>query len=546
MPKEPGRGLGGPTAQPGLKIAAVSPAHRSTLAQQLLWLVGGMAVLATLSLGGLSLWNLRSGFGDYLQQRDEAELNRLAQMVQARSAQDPDLDWLRGRPEAMRALMDEFMAATGRGPSRSSWADRPPPRSQDRPPPEHVGPPGRPGPGGPIPRPPEPFGGEPPPRPGPPGPPGPTGRWVDRVLIRDPHGFLLAGREPPVQARRSTREVQVQGRAVAVIEMVAERELDSLEAHFLQRQYGGMLLATLITLGLTLLLAWRLAGRWSRPLRTLQQASQAIAQGDRQVRLEPAGAREIAQLAQDMNRMTAELARHENARQLWIAQISHELRTPLAVLQGELEAIQDGARQPEPALIARLHGEVLQLARLVQDLHTLSMADLGRLPCEFSRGEAGATLLRAAQSFDAQAQQRGLQLQVHGGPCADVYWDPGRIRQLLGNLLNNSLRYTDAPGRIEVSWQIRGSGDAARLLLAVQDSAPGVPQAALEQVFEPLFRADQARSRQGREHGSGLGLSIVRAIVRAHQGQVRARASHLGGLCIEVDLPLQAQEEIHA
>lgn len=521
--------------------------YRLTLAQQLLWLVGGMAMLATLSLGGLSLWNLRSGFDDYLQLRDEAELTRLARLVQARSLQDPGLNWLRGHPAAMRGLMDEFMAS-GRPQGRQDRPDRPerpPPKpGADHPPQgEHARPPpgpwGAPRPDGPPPRPVE-FDGPspPPPRPGPPG------RWADRILIRDMQGRLLAGRDAPAQARRSQQEVQVNGQAVAVIELWAERELDNIEAHFLQRQYTGLLMATLLTLGLTLLVAWRLAGRWSRPLRALQQASQAIAQGDRQLRLQPAGAHEIAQLAQDMNRMAAELARHEGARQLWIAQISHELRTPLAVLQGELEAIEDGARQPDAALIARLHGEVLQLARLVNDLHTLSMADLGQLPCELSSGQASDTLMGAAQGFELRAQQHGLQLHLQGGPPAAVYWDHGRIRQLLANLLDNSLRYTQAPGRIELSWQLQGSGEGAQLLLRVQDSAPGVPEAALEQVFEPLFRADQARSRQAQQpHGSGLGLSIVRAIVLAHQGQISARTSALGGLCVEVWLPLQGQEQ---
>ena len=533
----------------------MKPTYRLTLAQQLLLLVGGMALLATLSLGALSLWNLRSGFNDYLQQRDEAELTRLARLVQSRSLQDPGLDWLRDQPGAMRALMDEFMA-TGRPPRRPDRPERPDradrPDRPERPPPRagadhppHADPsrpPPWPGgahrPDGPPPRPEEFDGPPPPPRPGPPG------RWADRVLIRDMQGRLLAGREAPAQARRSSQEVRVNGQVVAVIEMLAERELDSLEAHFLRRQSTGLLLATLLTLGLTLLVAWRLAGRWSRPLRALQQASQAIAQGDRQLRLQPAGAKEIAQLAQDMNRMAAELARHEGARQLWIAQISHELRTPLAVLQGELEAIEDGARMPDAALIARLQGEVLQLARLVNDLHTLSMADLGQLPCEFSSGQATGTLLGAAQGFELRAQQHGLQLHLQGGPPATAYWDHGRIRQLLANLLDNSLRYTQAPGRIELSWQLQGSGEGALLLLRVQDSAPGVPEAALEQVFEPLFRADQARSRQAQQpHGSGLGLAIVRAIVRAHQGQVTARHSALGGLCLEVWLPLQAQDQ---
>jgi two-component system sensor histidine kinase BaeS len=108
---------------------------------------------------------------------------------------------------------------------------------------------------------------------------------------------------------------------------------------------------------------------------------------------------------------------------------------------------------------------------------------------------------------------------------------------LLSNLLENSLRYTHAPGRIRVRWRTQDGV----LQLLVEDSAPGVPLAQLDKLFDPLFRGDAARSRTG-QHGSGLGLSIVRAIVRSHRGQVLASACALGGLAVQVELPLQPQQ----
>jgi two-component system sensor histidine kinase BaeS len=235
----------------------------------------------------------------------------------------------------------------------------------------------------------------------------------------------------------------------------------------------------------------------------------------------------------------------EQARRLWIAQISHELRTPLAVLRGELESIEDGARAPTPTLIASLRDEVMQLTRLVGDLHMLSMADMDGLRCNFESGDANAMLLKTLQRFAEPARQRGLQLQlpVSGDTPLQVCWDFSRIEQLLSNLLNNSLRYTDAPGVVNVHWAMDspvpnalGSGS---LSLIIEDSAPAVSPEDLNQLFEPLFRADKSRQR-GSEHGSGLGLSIVRAIVSSHHGQVTAEHSPLGGLRLRVQLPLWA------
>ena len=182
-----------------------------------------------------------------------------------------------------------------------------------------------------------------------------------------------------------------------------------------------------------------------------------------------------------------------------------------------------------------------QLGRLVDDLHTLSVADLRGLPCDFTDGDAHALLWRVAQRFAPQAAQRGLRLELppEEAPPIAVQWDMGRIEQLLSNLLTNSIRYTDAPGSIAVDWH----SDGRLLTLTVDDSAPGVSPADLRELFEPLFRGDRARQRRDADaggHSSGLGLSIVRSIAQAHGGTATASASPRGGLQLCVRLPLIA------
>ena len=483
---------------------------RLRIAHQLSLLISAVVVLAVLVVGGLSVFNLRSGFKDYLKVRDDEQLMRLVAVIEQHAATDPQLQWLRDDPEPMRALMDEFNGRAPRG-------QRPPARRQpgmDRPPPAE----------GPPPRPDDPPGA----------PRGGLGSLGERAFIRDLQGLRLAGRPQPPNVRKTTRAVKVNGQEVAFVDLTAEPEPEGIDARFLQRQTNRLIWATLASIALAVIAAWWMAGRWSRPLLALQRASRDIAGGKRPQPLQPSGAREIAELMHDINAMTAELARLEAARRSWIAQISHELRTPLSVLRGELEAIEDGARLPTPQVLSGLRDEVLQLNRLVDDLHTLSVADMGGMPCAFTEGDAHVWLWRVAHRFSALAQSKGLNLELppQSAQPISVCWDFGRIEQLLTNLLTNSLRYTDAPGTISVDWH----SDGRLLMVTVDDSAPGVNPADLRELFEPLFRGDRARQR-GDQHGSGLGLSIARTIAQAHQGTITASASTRGGLQVCVCLP---------
>ena len=497
---------------------------RLRIAHQLSLLLTAAVVLAVLAVGGVSLWSLRSGFGDYLRQRDEEQLTRFIQLLERRAAADPSMNWLRGNREAQRDLMDELI-----GRPIQPRTGRPEETTDER--------------------------GEPPHRRRPPHRrPAEAGNIADRIVVLDVRGDWLAGRRQPPHLARTVRAVQVNGADVAFVELVAEREPEGIDARFLQRQTTGMLITAFSTIAMALLAGWWVARRWSRPLRQLQLATHRIARGEQGVRIavpgtpgaSRSGAMEIDELVTDVNAMVEALAKLEDSRRHWIAQISHELRTPLAVLRGEMESIEDGARQPTPTVMASLREEVAQLTRLVDDLHTLAVADLGQLPCHFAAGDANASLARMARRFETRAAQLGLVLTIGPGinaipviPAIPAQWDFGRIEQLLSNLLENSLRYTRAPGQVHVHWRTLGD----TLQLTVEDSAPGVAAAQLAQLFDPLFRVDSARTRTG-QHGSGLGLSIARAIAQAHHGTVAASASRLGGLAIQVSLPLQPPQAL--
>ena len=502
---------------------------RFKLAHQLSLLLACAALLAVLAISAVVWWNLRAGFSDYLKARDEVQLTRLADLIAAHSANDPELEWLRGSRSAMQALMTEFRGYERRsGPPRPpSLRDAPPDLEPDDRPPPH-------------------DRSDSPPRPPATLSPDSIEGWI---RIYDAQGQWLAGR-PQEGSPSAARVVTLQGRPIAEVRLFRTAQPTAVDAGFLQRQYLGLGFAGLFVLLLSLIAAWLVARRWAMPLKALQQATERIAAGDLNVRIQPKGALEIAQLMADVNRMTESLDSLQRARRLWIAQISHELRTPLSVLRGELESVQDGAREANATLINNLLDEVLHLGRLVGDLHTLSMADVGQLHCEFQTQNVASELLRIAQRYTAIAQSHGLVLHIDpavnpnpsdfaSSNTAEIWahWDMRRIHQVLTNLLENSLRYTDAPGRIVLQWWVQSSD----FCFTIEDSAPSVPKDAIPQLFEPLYRADTARQRKadGSAGGSGLGLAIVRAIVYAHHGTIQASHSALGGIKIELTLPLK-------
>jgi two-component system sensor histidine kinase BaeS len=352
-----------------------------------------------------------------------------------------------------------------------------------------------------------------------------------RLLLFDAERKLVAG-APELAEQAVLKPIVWQGATVGYLGAVPRLErLLSLERVVSAQQRWRFAAIGLGMLGAALLLGAGLAHWLTRRVRSLAGGTEALMRGDYDVRLPVAGRDELDRLAGDFNSLAATLAATRRARSQSIADIAHELRTPLAVLRGEIEALQDGVRSLDAASLASLAQEVAHLGRLVEDLHTLSLADLGALsyrkePLDVAElaGEAVAMQRRALD-------EKGLAVELALEPGAIALADETRLAQVFGNLLQNTLRYTDAPGRLAVA--VRRAGD--RVVLDWQDSSPGVPAEDLPRLTDRLFRVDASRSRAG--GGSGLGLAIVKAIVEAHGGTLAARASSLGGLWLELALP---------
>lgn len=299
-------------------------------------------------------------------------------------------------------------------------------------------------------------------------------------------------------------------------------------------------LAALLAIGGPLALAlvagvgWVVAGSALRPVERMRSEAAAISASDISRRLPVANhGDELGRLGETLNEMLNRLETAIDRERRFVDDAAHELRTPLANLKAELELSMRRARTPEDlrTAIRSANEEAERLVRLAEDLLVLSRADGGRLPIRREESDLGGLLEETAAAFRARAADREITLTVSAPEGATARVDRDRFRQMLGNLLENALRHSPSGGRVAVEL---APGDVA-WSIQVADTGEGFNPAFLHRGFEPFGRSDEARSRAG--GGTGLGLTIVRAIAEAHGGAVEARNRKEGGAVVTLTFP---------
>lgn len=318
----------------------------------------------------------------------------------------------------------------------------------------------------------------------------------------------------------------------------------AVDLRFHEEQLTAFILIMLLGIALAAVAALLMAKTLITPIKRLADTSNRLATGDFTARVSPAPPAEtdvtklaeeydeLAVLAGQFNAMAAALEEHEQARRTFMAEIAHDLRTPLAVLRGEIEALEDGVRPVNAESLHSLSAEVEMLGRLIDDIHTLSLADLGKLQYEKTSVDLTRCLALILSSSEDRIAARSLSLESHlPDGVITICADSARITQVIRNVIENSMRYTDAGGKIVVSCR----EEAGEAIITVCDTAPGVPDAELPRLFERFHTGDPARNRK--YSGSGLGLAICRTLMQAHGGDIRALQSPLGGLQVRINLP---------
>ena len=280
------------------------------------------------------------------------------------------------------------------------------------------------------------------------------------------------------------------------------------------------------------LLGLVVADRLVRPLRRLQAAAKSVAAGELDARSGLAARTdEIGELARSFDAMAGVLQASEVGRRRFLQDAVHELRTPLTVIEATSSAVIDGVYAPELRHLETIRAQARLLARVVDDLRTISLAESRALDLRPEPIDAGAALRDAASGFGARAERDGIQLTLDAPETLVAEADPERLRQMLGALVDNAIRHTPTGGSITLA----GSATDGVVRFDVRDSGSGVAAEDLPHVFERFYQADPSRDRA--RGSSGLGLAIVKALAEAHGGAVGVENAPQGGADFWIEIP---------
>jgi len=357
-----------------------------------------------------------------------------------------------------------------------------------------------------------------------------------RLVLLDREGTQIAGNlerstifeRRPICAQDDCTDAQVLGYLGLNAPVGAG---DASDTFFLRNQYMSLVLAALIAIAVSAVAAYIIARQLLEPIKRLEAGAKTMASGNYTARIRQDRTDELGQLIGHYNTLAATLEQTAKAEREWISNTSHELQTPLAVLRAQIEALQDGIRQPDEKTLIEMHAALMRLSRLVQDLKTLSYAREAELSANFTCEDLSEIARVSAETARSKLATQGIDLELYLGSRIRIDCDGGQIGQVIDNLLENAGRYTDGPGQVRVKLEQVDN----LAVLTVNDTPPAPPDTDVERLFDRFFRVEGSRSRAS--GGSGLGLSVCKAIVEAHGGTIAAGHSDLGGLQITIRLP---------
>ena len=363
-------------------------------------------------------------------------------------------------------------------------------------------------------------------------PPGPPEYRVSYALLDRDKKYVVG--DYPQNREYVYTEIPLGEETVGFLAVSKRNELTrGYELDFLERQQDYLWFIALLVMLLVILVTLPLARHLVLPIRQLTSGMHKLTQGDYQQSLDLKRRDEFGQLSRDFNELATTLEQNESARKRWLANISHELRTPVAILRGELEAMIDGIRALSQEGIESANQEVMHLQRLIEDLHQLTSADIGGMTYRKQQLELAGLLANEQIKYQGYLADVGLAFKLVVPPAEVwIHADQTRFCQLLDNLVNNCIKYASSGSQVRITL----AQEQDRAFLYVEDDGPGVDEKHLKHLFEHLYRTDDSRNSQ--TGGTGLGLSICSHIVAAHQGEIYAQHSTLGGLKVTISLPI--------
>jgi two-component system sensor histidine kinase BaeS len=358
-------------------------------------------------------------------------------------------------------------------------------------------------------------------------------RLERRLVVQDAAHNTVFGIGNPADIE-IFKPISIKGEVVGYMGLLPNKILSDMhQLKFVKEQKLVFALIALLMLFVAVAISLPLARLLVRPLKKLAAATGHLSSGRYDVRVPVDTDDEFGHLARDFNALALSLDKNEKARRQFVADISHELRTPLAILEGEIEAIQDGIQDLSLESISSLQAEVFRINRLVDDLYQLALSDVGALVYRKSDVNLTEVLSDSVDRARPKLAEKSLKitLSVPQKPVI-AFADAKRLTQLFDNLLDNSQKYTDSTGMLDIKLEV-GYGAAT---IDIADSGPGVTEEERKKLFDRLYRVEGSRNRA--TGGAGLGLAICRNIVEAHEGSIEALHSPLGGVLLRITVPL--------
>jgi len=359
-----------------------------------------------------------------------------------------------------------------------------------------------------------------------------------RLSLYDMDGQVVVGR--PLHTENASKEaIELNGQQIGWISLIPSQLSEGSPGNeFLAQQYKSYYVIALSVIALAFITAWLFSRHLVAPISALINGTYTLIKGNYTVRIEKKTNDELALLSDNVNILAETLDKNQHNRAKWMSDVSHELKTPLTVLRGQLIGIQDDVFVADEQRIQLFIDQIDSMSNIVNDLYQLSSTDAGGLTYKKEPLNPIQIALQVADSFSTQFKQKNLHVDctqvttLLGETECSVLADKDRLRQLFVNLFENTYRYTDAPGHIQISASIINQ----QVTIQLQDSAPSVPTSEQPHLFERFYRVEPSRNRNS--GGSGLGLALCKQIVDAHQGTICTSTSSLGGLSIEITFPL--------
>ena len=304
--------------------------------------------------------------------------------------------------------------------------------------------------------------------------------------------------------------------------LMEEYHVSPNDAHgiFLNAVHRYLLGATLSAFALAGALSFLLTRKVLRPLSQMMEVTRRLSEGDYSARVQVRSNDEVGRLGAAFNRMADNLERIERLRKTMVADAAHELRTPLTNIRGYLEGLHEGVVAPSKETFEMLHSEMLRLVKLSEDLLSLARADAAKLDLHSQRFSLRELVDEILEFNRLRFRAKELSSRVRFDPGADmVVADRDKVLQAVRNLVDNAWQYTAQGGELKVSGERVPGG----VRVTFSNSGAGIAAEDIPFIFERFYRADKSRSR---EHGgAGIGLSIVKELIEAHEGEVGAASA---------------------